>query len=242
MPLSWGAVRASLVLLAALGACKSLPPAAPAAAIADADGAAERSDWPAARASLERVSIDYPDDPVVSLRIARIDLEAFGDIARAEARYERLPEDLKARALHGLGRCALWRGDEEHALDLFRESLAERPTADCARDLAVRLLARGEPADEALDLVEETSGGTLRSRLLLGAAGRLPPPPRLPEGWTYALERARLKPLPDARGEVDLYLGRACATDGAREAMARVLEGDFALCRNPARAPAVRVR
>jgi hypothetical protein len=187
-------------------------------------------------------SLDYPDDPAVSLRLARVELEAFGEVARAEERYARLPDGFRDHALHGLGRCALWRGDEEHALDLFRESLASKPTAACARDLAVRLMARGEPADEALDLVERTSGGTLRSRLLLAAAGRLPPPPRLPEEWTYALERARLKPLPEARAEVDLYLGRACATDGAREKMARVLDGDFALCRNPARAPAVRVR
>ncbi len=235
-------MRANLVLLVALAACKTPPEAAPAAVLADSDGAAVRSDWSGARAALERASLDYPDDPALSLRLARIDLEAFGEIARAQGRYERLPPDLRARALHGLGRCALWRGDEEHALDLFRESLASKPTAACARDLALRLLARGEPADEALDLVVATSGETLRSRLLLAAAGRLPPPPRLPEGWTYALERARLKPLPEARVEVDLYLGRACSTDGAREAMARVLEGDFALRRNPALPPAVRVR
>jgi len=234
-------VRAILVLLGAFAACKT-PETAPASVLADADGAGVRSDWHAARAALERASLDYPDDPVVSLRLARVELEAFGEVARAEARYERLPSDQRARALHGLGRCALWRGDEEHALDLFRESLASKPTAACARDLAVRLLARGEPADEALDLVVETSGGTLRSRLLLAAAGRIPPPPRLPDGWTYALERARLKPLPEARAEVAFYLDGACATPAAREAMARVLEGDFALCRSPARAPAVRVR
>jgi tetratricopeptide (TPR) repeat protein len=228
-----GPLRVGLVLLAALGACKTPPPAAPAAVIADADGAAERSDWAAARATLESVSIDYRDDPVVILRLARIDLEAFGEVDRAEARYERLPRDLKARALHGLGRCALWRGDEQHALDLFHESLAAQPTAECARDLAARLLARGDPADEALDLVEATSGATLRSKLLLAAAGRLPRPSRLPEGWTFALERARLKPLPEARIEVDLYLVRACATAEAQAAMARVLAGDLALRRNP---------
>lgn len=235
-------MRGSLLLLAALAACKTPPEAAPASVLADADGAGVRSDWHAARAALERASLDYPDDPVVSLRLARVELEAFGEVARAEERYERLPPGQRAHALHGLGRCALWQGDEAHALDLFRESLASKPTAACARDLAVRLMARGEPANEALDLVERTSGGTLRSRLLLAAAGRLPPPPRLPDGWTYALERARLKPLPEARGEVDLYLDGACATPAAREAMARVLEGDFALRRDPARAPAVRVR
>lgn len=231
-----------LLLLLPAAACKAPPEAAPQSTIAQADEAAIRSDWTAARASLERASLDYPDDPVVSLRIARVDLEAFGDVARAEERYERLPRDLRARTLWGLGRCALWRGEEEHALDLFRESLAAKPTAACAKDLAVRLLARGDPADEALDLVEATSGETLRSRLLLAAAGRLPRPARLPEGWTYALERARLLPLGEARVEVDLYLDRACATPPAREAMDRVLKGDFALCRNQPRPPAVKVR
>jgi tetratricopeptide (TPR) repeat protein len=235
-------VRASLPLLLLLTACKSPPEAAPQSVIGAADEAGTRSDWPAARAALERASLDYPDDPVLLLRLARIDLEAFGDVERAQERYERLPREYRAHALHGLGRCALWRGDEERALACFRDSLATKPTAACARDLALRLLARGEPAADALDLVESTSGDTLRSRLLLAAAGRLPVPPRLPEGWTFALERARLKPLPEARPEVDLHLDRACATPAAREAMDRVLAGDPALCRNPARAPAVRVK
>ena len=90
--------------------------------------------------------------------------------------------------------------------------------------------------------VEETSGATLRSKLLLAAAGRLPAPARLPEGWPYALERARLKPLDEARAEVDLYLDRATATPAAREAMARVLAGDPALCRNRAQDPGVKVK
>jgi tetratricopeptide (TPR) repeat protein len=234
-------VRIRLALLLLLPACKTPPEAAPQSLIAPSDEAATRSDWALARAELERASLDYPEDPVLILRLARIDLEAYGDVDRAQARYERLPRKQRARALHGLGRCALWRGDEARALALFRESLAEEPTADCARDLALRLLARGDPAGDALDLVEETSGATLRSKLLLAAAGRLPAPARLPEGWTYALERARLKPLDEARAEVDLYLDRATATPAAREAMARVLAGDPALCRNRAQGPGVRV-
>jgi tetratricopeptide (TPR) repeat protein len=236
-------VRASLLLLLLLTACKTPPvESAPQSLIGDADEAGTRSDWAAARTALERASLDYPHDPVLALRLARIDLEAYGDVDRAQERYERLPREYRAHALHGLGRCALWRGDEERALAFFRDSLASRPTAPCARDLALRLLARAEAADEALDLVESTSGDTLRSKLLLAAAGRLPVPHELPEGWTYALERARLKPLPDARPEVDVYLDRACATPEARAAMDRVFQGDPALCRNPARAPAVRVR
>jgi tetratricopeptide (TPR) repeat protein len=235
-------MRVSLALLLVFAACKSQPEAAPQSLIGPADEAATRSDWALAREELERAQLDYPDDPVLILRLAWIDLEAYGDVPRAQERYQRLMKTERARALHGLGRCALWRGDEDQALALFRESLAKQPTPECARDLALRLLARGEPAGEALDLVESTSGNTLRSRLLLAAAGRLPAPARLPEGWTYALERARLEPLPEARVEVDLYLDHACATPAAREAMARVLAGDPALCRNPARAPAVRVR
>ncbi|HEX5138755.1 MAG TPA: hypothetical protein VFY93_17415 [Planctomycetota bacterium] len=235
-------MRARLALLLALAACKSPPEAAPQSLIGPADEDATRSDWAGARARLERALLDYPEDPVVLLRLAWIDLEAYGDVPRAQERYERLMTRHRALALHGLGRCALWRGDEEQALRLFRESLAKEPTAESARDLALRLLARGEPAGDALDLVESTSGNTLRSRLLLAAAGRLPLPARLPEGWTYALERARLEPLPKARAEVDLYLDHACATPAARAAMSRVLAGDPALCRNPARAPEVRVR
>jgi len=234
-------MRVRLALLLALAACKTPPEGAPQSLIGPADEAATRSDWAEARAALERAQLDYPDDPVLILRLAWIDLEAYGDVPRAEEHYQRLMKTQRARALHGLGRCALWRGEEDQALDLFRASLAKTPTADCARDLALRLLARGEPAEEALDLVLSTSGNTLRSRLLLAAAGRLPAPAQLPEGWTYALERARLKPLPEARAEVDLYLDHACATPAAREAMGRVLAGDPALCRNPARAPAVRV-
>lgn len=235
-------MRARFLLLSVLVGCKASPQPAPQSLLATADEAAGRSDWAQARTTLERVSIDYPDDPVVQLRLARIELEAFGEVSRAEQRYERLLRAERAHALHGLGRCALWRGEEERALDLFRESLVLQPTAGCARDLAIRLLSLGEPADHALDLVEETSGATLRSRLLLAAAGRLPRPSSLPGGWTYALDRARLEPLPDARKEVDLYLERACANPLAREAMERVLAGDLALRRNPPRPPAVKVR
>jgi len=200
--------------------------------VAQADDEALRSDWAAARRTLEQGASMHPRDPVIALRLARLELEAYGNVARAETMYDRLPGDLRARGLHGLGRCALWRGDEARALDLFRASLDEKVTGACARDLALRLLARGEPADDALRLVEESSGGTLRSELLLAAAGRRPRPPRLPEGWTFALERARLKPLPEAAAEVGLYLRHACATAEAREAMRRVLEGDPALRRN----------
>jgi tetratricopeptide (TPR) repeat protein len=233
-----------LVLLAACAAPP--PPGPPDFAIVEADEAAAHSDWAQARRALEEAAFDRPDDPVVALRLARMELEAFAEVDRAQRRYERLPRELRARALHGLGRCALWRGDEEHALALFRDSLREKPTTACAKDLALRLLARGEPADEALDLVVALSGDTLRSRLLLAAAGRAPRPERLPEGWTYALERARLVPLEAARAEVDLYLERACATEAAREAMARVLALDPALRRpsaegrNPPSPPAVK--
>jgi len=235
-------VRATLLSLL-LAACSSAPPASgkAMALVGQADEAASASDWPTARRLLEEASLESPGDAVVALRLARVQLEAFGDVEAADALYFRLLPAQRARALHGLGRCALWKGDEERALELWRKSLEERPTADCARDLAVRLMARGEPAGDVLDLVVEVSGQTLRSRLLLAAAGRLPRPERLPEGWTYALERARLLPLgADAAREVDLYLAHACATPGAREMMGRVLAGDFALRRNRPQASEVK--
>jgi hypothetical protein len=224
-------MRRLAALLFAACASREPPPSAPPDLVARADEAAVRSDWITARRAFEEIAIDYPEDPTVTLRLARIQLEAFGDIRGAEALLERMDRRFRARSLHGLGRCALWRGDEERALDLFRESLKAKPAAECARDLAIRLLARGDPAGDALDVVEALSGATLRSSLLLAAAGRRPAPDPLPGGWAYALERARLRPLPEARREVALYLDRACATVAAREAMARVLEGDLALRR-----------
>jgi len=226
-------MRRALALVLLLAACARPAPVPSGSFVAQADEEAYRADWDAARKTLEQGALMHPRDPVIALRLARLELEAFGDVLAAEAIYDRLPEELRARALHGRGRCALWRGDETRAIELFRSSLAVSATNACARDLALRLLARGEPADEALRLVEATSGGTLRSELLLAAAGWRPRPARLPEGWNFALERARLKPLPEAADEVDLYLRHACATPEAREAMRRVLEGDPALRRNP---------
>ena len=201
--------------------------------VQQADSSIAASDWTTARRTLEQAALDDPRSAVVTLRLAHIQLEAFGEIDAAEALYWSLNDRFPERTLYGLALCALWRGDEARAIELMRESLKKEPTANCARALAVRLLGRGEEAAEVLDVVDEISGETARSKLLLAAAGRAPRPLRLPEGWSWALERARLLPLEEARAEVDAYLDAACATPEAKRLTRRVLEGDFALRRNP---------
>ncbi|MHC4670334.1 MAG: hypothetical protein ACYTFD_18250, partial [Planctomycetota bacterium] len=198
-----------------------------------ADEALVRPDWPAVRMALEEAALLDPDDPVVALQLAETRLKAYGEVDGARRLYWGVRATSRARALHGLGLCALWEGDEERALELFEASLAEYPTPACARDLAVRRLGRGEDASRALDLVAATSGESLRSQLLLAAAGRRPRPARLPAGWSHGLERARLAAPEEAWAEVDAYLQAACCHARARETMARVLAGEFALQRNP---------
>jgi hypothetical protein len=197
-------------------------------------------DWPAARKALEEAALLAPGDLDVDLRLAETLLMAFGEIDAARRVYWRVREISHARALHGLGLCALWEGDEERARQLFQASLDENPTAACARDLAVRRLARGEDAGDALDLVEKTSGSTVRSRMLLAAAGRRPRPANPPQGWSLGLERARLAPPGEAPAEVAAFIRVACANPRARELMRGVLQGDFALQRNPGRRSGVR--
>jgi len=87
--------------------------------------------------------------------------------------------------------------------------------------------------EHVLDQVERTSGNTVRSGMLLAAVGRRPRPESPPVGWSFGLERARLAPLTEAQADVAAYVGVACATPCARELMQAVLQGDFALQRNP---------
>lgn len=195
--------------------------------------AVAKPDWPAARKALEEAVLLAPDDLDANLRLAETLLKAYGEIDAARRLYWKVRYTSHARALHGLGLCALWEGDEERALQLFQASLDERPTAACARDLAVRLLGRGEHAEDALDEVEKTSGNTVRSGLLLAAVGRRPRPEAPPEGWSFGLERARLAPPAEAPAEVAAYVRVAGASPRARELMEAVLDGDFALQRNP---------
>jgi hypothetical protein len=197
-----------------------------------AEEAEVRADWPAARGALEAALQAAPRDLDTTLRLAEVRLKAYGEIEEAERLFWGVRDRSRARALHGAGLCALWRGDEAAALRLFRQSLEERPTAACAVDLAARLLARGDDATAVLDALERVAGQTLRARLLLAAAGRAPAPPSLPQGWAYGLERARLLPPAEAAREVEAYLEKACATPRARDLLREVLRGDWALRRN----------
>ncbi len=185
------------------------------------------------RAALEDACQVDPRHLDANLRRAELLLKAYGDVDAAEECYLGLVPRSRARALHGLALCALWRGDEARALDLMRSSIRERATPNCARDLATRLIAQGDPeAEVALSVVERVAGGSLRGELLLAAAGRRPVPEPLPTGWAYGLERARLLPEAAAAVEVEAFLARATATPQARASYARALEGDFRQARN----------
>ncbi len=216
-----------------LAACRSARPGDVEICVRRAEEAMQIPDWPAVRAALEdAVQLD-PRHVDSNLRLAEIRLKAYGEIDASEECYLRMMPLAPPRALHGLGLCALWRGDEGRALDLMRESIARRATADCARDLAVLLLARGHAdADVALGVVERVAAGSLRGELLLAAAGRRPRPGSLPAGWSYGPERARLLPAPLAGPEIEAYLVKATASAEARRAYPQVLASDFRQMRN----------
>jgi len=198
-----------------------------------AEEAAQAPDWAGVRAALDDACQVDPRHLDAQLRRAEVLLKAYAEVDAAEECYLGLVPRSRARALHGLALCALWRGDEARALDLMRSSIEERATPDCARDLASRLIAKGDPeAERALGVVERVAGGSLRGDLLLAAAGRRPVPEPLPIGWSYGLERARLLPTAAAAAEVDSFLDSATATPDARAAYARALQGDFRQARN----------
>jgi len=195
-------------------------------------------DWAKTRAYLEEAHLWSPGEPEVSLRLGHLLLSAYADVPRARELFGGCLRRSKARALHGLGLCALAEGDKTRALDLFAESMKAAPTAPCARDRALALLAleRGGEAEAALDEVERISRASVESELLLAAAGRLPAPPAAPPEWSYALARARLAAAQgredQARTELAEHFSKAYASPQAMKLGGRLLHEDFVFGRN----------
>jgi tetratricopeptide (TPR) repeat protein len=204
-----------------------------------ARGAEAKPDWPVTRTALRNAALLAPNDAEINLHYASCLLLAYGEVKSARRIYGDMLGRSRARALHGLGWCALVEGDEERALELWKESLGVQQTVDCSHDTAVLLLdlGREDEAQKALELVERISRQSVRTQMLLAAAGRREAPPGLPEGWHFALDRARVratsKQPESAAADLREHLEKAYFTDLAREFGLRRLQNDFALRRNP---------
>ena len=198
-----------------------------------------KPDWPVARTALRNAALLAPNDAEINLSYASCLLFAYGEVESARRIYGGMLRRSRARALHGLGWCSLVEGDAERALELWTESLGVSRTVDCSRDTAVLLLdlGREEEADKALELVERISRQSIRTQMLLAAAGRRRAPAGLPEGWQFALDRARvrmtLKQPESAAADLREHMEKAYFTDRARDFGRRRLQNDFVLRRNP---------
>lgn len=229
---------AALLFLAACASRDVVPPSSMTRDLLHrARGAERRGDRRQARELLEQAHAWAPEDVEAALYLAHVTLDAFGDIERARSLFGSCLRKARHRALHGLGLCALRAGDLDRAEELLRDSMRERPTPACARDLAILLLSKGADATEALDAVENLSFASWESELLLAAAGRVPPPPSPSSDAELALARARLLAIRgDAAGalaELSAHFARAYVTPEARGQAASHLSQDFAFRGNP---------
>jgi len=222
-------------------ACASRDVAPPSSMTRDllyrARAAERRGDRREARALLEQAHAWAPEDVEAALYLAHLTLDAYGEIERARELFRRCLRKTRHRALYGLGLCAMRAGDRDRAEELLRDSMRERPTPACARDLAILLLSKGADATEALAAVERLSFASWESELLLAAAGRVPPPPSPSSDPELALARARLLATRgDAAGalsELRAHFARAYVTPEARRRAASLLAEDFAFRGNP---------
>jgi tetratricopeptide (TPR) repeat protein len=247
--------------VALLVACSSPPPPPESALRSEARSAAEvgsarlagRHDAAAARSFGKAAEIyGAIDDPAAEAAALRNQAEAFrraGQLDAATAGFERaLAIDLlgerpagQARDLAGLARCSSARGELDLAIAQSERALGLVPDAAALRasleiDLAVYLVARGNPADQArvvelLGSAAETAeaSGEPRTRaaahLGLGRARRLFGAPELAlEPLRLALDEFRA--LDDAEGLARTHeeLGRLMQLQGRPEEARRHLE------------------
>ncbi|MEE8106324.1 MAG: hypothetical protein V3T86_12385 [Planctomycetota bacterium] len=204
-----------------------------------------RPNWGAAREALRRAVLESPKNPEPALMLADVERDAFADLQSARVIYGRwLGTPARARALHGLGRCAWAEADRERATEMFEESLAQKETPACARDAALLYLSLGDQAaaDKHLELAAKISAQAMRTELLLAAAGKFAMTGPLPTGWDYALDRARVEAAQgddsNAATHLALHVERACANDAARKIARRLAAEDFflkGLTENPPR-------
>ena len=152
--------------------------------------------WGAARRALRRAVLESPENPEPALMLAEVERDAFAEIESARVIYGRwLSTLLRARALHGLGRCAWAEGDRKRAAELFEESLEEDETPECARDAALLYLSLGDEAaaDKHLGLAGKISAQAMRTELLMAAAGKFAMTGPLPAGCLVSRDRQPLE-------------------------------------------------
>ena len=211
----WRAMRLFLLLLAACSTAEKER--------ADlVEQARFEKDWAKKRELLEMAVHTDGIDLGARLMLARVRLVAFGEPGKAREIYLGISKRSRARSLHGLGRCELWEGREELGRAYLRRSLADRPTIDCAIDLAARV-----PDPERARLLALPLDGR-RWEYFKAAHGAAPKPASIPDDPAYALARARL-----GLDGLAAHVAESCASDAARRAYARYLLGQSLFHRNP---------
>ena len=199
----------------------------------EATEAEAAGEWDKVRELLEQAVLTDPINLDARLRLADLYLVAYDEPVKARDLYFRAGKRSKARALRGLGRCALWEGQEAVGRDYLRRSLAADPTVGAAIDLA----ARTTPGERE-ELLELPLGGR-RWQLFLRAFGAQAVDIKAPSERSYGLARARLASGAERDRELAAHLADVCANVAARRTYALVLLGESLFRRNPALLDAV---
>ncbi|MEM8883779.1 MAG: tetratricopeptide repeat protein [Planctomycetota bacterium] len=188
--------------------------------------ARENGEWDKALELMQQAVRADGIDIAARIELADTYLIAFNEIDKARDIYFTIGKRNKPRSLYGLGRCALWEGQEEVGRDFLRRSLEERPTVLAAIDLGARVGDKERARILALPL-----GGRrwelFRSAYRQGEGGPNPPPDP-----SYALARARLATGAAQDTELRAHLADSCANLAAQRAYARYLLGERLFGRN----------
>ncbi|MHC4408612.1 MAG: tetratricopeptide repeat protein [Planctomycetota bacterium] len=188
--------------------------------------AREETDW---SKKLELLEMAVKTDGInldSRLLLAETYLVAFNEPEKARDIYLRVRKRSRPRGFHGLGRCALFEGQEEVGRDYLRQSLEARPSVRCAIDLAARV---GDP--ERARILAMPLGGR-RWEFFRAAQGAASLPEKIPDDPSYALARARMAQGEEQDRVLSAHLADSCANDGAKQAYARFLLGQTLFARN----------
>ena len=194
----------------------------------EATEAEAAGDWDRVLELLEDAVRTDPINLDARLRLADLYLVAYNDPDKARDLYFRASKRSEGRALHGLGRCALWDGEEAVGREYLRRSIAADPTVACAIDLA----ARTTPGEREELLKLQLAGR--RWQLFLKAFDAQQVDVKAPQERSYALARARLATGKERDAQLLAHLADVCADDAAQRAYAQVLLGETLFRRNPA--------
>ena len=189
--------------------------------------AREEQDW---NKRLELLQTAVQTDPIdldARLMLAEAYLVAFNDPDPARELYLRVGKRSRSKSYRGLGRCALWDGEEEVGRNYLRQALDARADVACAIDLAARVDGR-----ERARILGRPLGGR-RWELFRAACGVAELPASVPAEKSYALARARLAHGPDQDRILAAHLADSCADAAAKRAYAQVLLGESLCQRNP---------